>query len=106
MRAAADYRGRRRRNTDVAEHRWEVGRSLDTFGADDPRTLDAQLRLADACMATGRSAEALYWYAATHASCLRAFDPDHPTSIEAEKRLGDARRRVTSGGPSTSLNGA
>ncbi|WP_330255780.1 tetratricopeptide repeat protein [Nocardia sp. NBC_00565] len=84
-------------NPDVAQCRWEVGQCIDTFGAEDARTLGAQLVLADACWASGQQDEALYWYMATHASCLRALGSDHPMSIKAEHQLRAAHRRSTSG---------
>ncbi|WP_406230157.1 tetratricopeptide repeat protein [Nocardia sp. NBC_01009] len=84
-------------NPDVAQCRWEVGQSIDAFGAEDPRTLGAQLVLADACWASGQQDEALYWYMATHASCLRALGSDHPMSIKAELQLREAHRRSRSG---------
>ncbi|MFQ6331783.1 tetratricopeptide repeat protein [Nocardia sp. CWNU-33] len=97
-------------NPDVAQCRWEVGQNIDAFGAEDPRTLGAQLVLGDACWASGQQDEALYWYMATHASCLRALGSDHPMSIKAELQLRDAHRRSRSGlddndsaGPSDSL---
>jgi len=82
---------------DVAQLRREVGQCMDAFGAEDPRTLGSQLVLADACWASGRQDEALYWYMATHASCLRALGSDHPMSIKAEHQLRDAHRRSRSG---------
>ena len=84
-------------NPDVAQCRWEVGRCIDAFGAEDARTLGAQLVVADACWASGQQDEALYWYMATHASCLRALGSDHPMSIKAEHQLRDAHRRSRSG---------
>ncbi|MGW4771244.1 tetratricopeptide repeat protein [Nocardia sp. NPDC004278] len=78
---------------DIAQRRWELGQCIDAFGAEDARTLGAQLVLADACWASGQHDEALYWYMATHASCLRALGPDHPMSIKAEHQLRDAHRR-------------
>ncbi|MFD0360728.1 hypothetical protein ACFQZZ_04620 [Nocardia sp. GCM10030253] len=84
-------------NPDVAQRRWEVGQCIDAFGAEDARTLGAQLILADACWVSGQQDEALYWYMATHASCLRALVSDHPMSIKAEHQLRDAHRRSRSG---------
>ncbi|MEV6430428.1 tetratricopeptide repeat protein [Nocardia sp. NPDC051463] len=84
-------------NPDVAQCRWEVGQCIAAFGAEDARTLGAQLALADTCWASGQQDEALYWYMATHASCLRALGSDHPMSIKAEHQLRDAHRRSRSG---------
>jgi hypothetical protein len=96
VRTAADER-RPAANPDIAQCRWDVSQSIDAFGAEDPRTLGAQLVLADACWASGQQDEALYWYMATHASCLRALGNDHPMSIKAERQLRDAHHRSRSG---------
>ncbi|HUZ24226.1 MAG TPA: FxSxx-COOH system tetratricopeptide repeat protein [Streptosporangiaceae bacterium] len=74
----------------VAYWRELVAVSDRVLGPGHPDTLVVGEQLAGACLAAGRSADAVPWFQWVLTRRIRALGPDHPGTIEARRNLGHA----------------